>query len=329
MSDRTFSGAKRPPTLLLFGRDGQVGWELQRSLAPLGPLYAMGRQASSNPEGLCGDLSDLSGIVATIRAIRPDVIVNAAAYTAVDQAEQDARGAELINATAPGVMAEQARLIGARLVHYSSDYVLDGSGVEPWTEEADPAPLSEYGRSKWMGERAVQEACDTHLIFRTSWVYGARGSNFVKTMLMLACEKEQLKVVGDQIGAPTGADLIADVTAHAIGALNRQPNLSGLYHLTASGTTSWHGYAQWVLTRAAQQGLALKVSADQVQRILTSEFPRPARRPLNSRLNTGKLRETFGLSLPEWTRGVDRLMATLDTAIFPSNATRNLGQSPL
>ena len=316
----------RMPKIVLFGCEGQVGWELQRSLAPLGPLWALGRHSERNPGGFCGDVSNLKGVEETLQTIRPQVIVNAAAYTAVDQAQEDLKGAHLINAQAPAVMAEQAHKLGAIVVHYSSDYVYDGSGQTPWHESATPNPLSVYGGSKLQGDLAIKAICDQHLIFRTSWVYGARGGNFAKTMLKLACEKEELRVVGDQVGAPTGADLIADVTAHALRSVSMNSELCGLYHLVAKGATSWHGYAQHALSLAAQRGVALRVHADQVKAIRSDEFPRPAPRPLNCRLDTQHLCNTFGLTMPAWEKGVTRLIASLDLATFPLVETRNLGQ---
>ena len=290
--------------LLLFGKNGQVGWELQRSLAPLGEVIALDRHSTNH----CGDVSNLPGLVATVRALRPDVIVNAAAYTAVDKAESEPELARTVNALAPGVLAQEAFQIGALLVYYSTDYVFDGSGSRPWTEADAPAPLSVYGRTKLEGERAIQSACPHHLIFRTSWVYAARGGNFAKTMLRLAQERERLTVIDDQFGAPTGADLLADVTAHAIRQLQRRPSDAGLYHLVASGETSWHGYAKHVLAQAKRAQEAIKIIANEVTPVPTSAFPTPARRPLNSRLDTAKLQATFGLRLPAWQQGVDRML---------------------
>lgn len=308
----TKPSTKKTPRILLFGANGQVGWELQRSLAPLGQLLALGRDAASNPNGWCGDLSELQGLANTIATFEPSIIVNAAAYTAVDLAESDPQGAARINAQAPAVMAEQAHKLGALLVHYSTDYVYDGSGTKPWQEDAPTAPLSVYGETKLLGDQAIQALCASHLIFRTSWVYGARGGNFAKTMIKLASEKSELKVVGDQVGAPTGADLIADVSAHAIHAWSRGPARSGVYHLAAAGATSWCGYARYVLQLAMQRGFALKVSADQVQEIATADFPRPAQRPLNSRLDVTSLETTFDLVMPPWEKGARRLVAMLE-----------------
>ncbi len=293
-----------PLTILLFGKGGQVGWELQRSLAPLGRVVALDRDSTE----YCGNFTDPAGLAATVEAVRPDVIVNAAAHTAVDKAESEAELAHAINAAAPGVLAAAAQRIGAWLVHYSTDYVFDGSGTRPWRETDTPAPLNVYGRTKLEGERLIAAACPRHLIFRTSWVYAARGGNFARTMLRLAQERDRLTVIDDQTGAPTGAELLADVTAHALRSVLRQPELAGLYHLAAAGETTWHGYAQFVLAHARRTGVALKVAADAVAPVPTSAFPTPAARPHNSRLDTGKLQAAFGLTLPPWQQGVERML---------------------
>jgi dTDP-4-dehydrorhamnose reductase len=234
--------------------------------------------------------------------------VNAAAYTAVDKAESEPALAHAINALAPGMLAQEAKRCGAWLVHYSTDYVFDGGGKQAWLEADATAPLSVYGASKLAGEQAIMAAACQHLIFRTSWVYGARGNNFVKTMLKLAQERDSLKVVNDQIGAPTGADLLADVTAHAISTALQQPNVSGLYHLVASGETSWHEYATLVIEYARQAGLPIKVAQTAIHAVPSSEFATVAKRPLNSRLNTSKLQQTFNLHLPDWQTGVTRML---------------------
>ena len=290
--------------ILLFGKGGQVGWELQRSLAPLGELVALG----SSSRDLCGDFTDLEGLAGTVRSIAPDVIVNAAAWTAVDKAESESELARTINAAAPGVLAREAKALGAWLIHYSTDYVFDGSGEQPWREEDATGPLNVYGATKLEGEQAIQATGCRHLIFRTSWVYAARGGNFAKTMLRLACERERLTVIDDQIGAPTGADLLADVTAHAICTAQHQPGVSGLYHLVASGETTWHGYATFVIDSARRIGVEIKTAPDGITPVPTSAFPTPARRPANSRLATDKLRNTFGLVLPPWQTGVTRML---------------------
>lgn len=291
--------------ILLFGCNGQVGWELQRSLAPLGDVVALG---SRGADGLCGDFLDPQGVASTVRSVRPDAIVNAAAYTAVDKAEAEADKAELVNATTPGAIAEAARETGAWLVHYSTDYVFDGSGSRPWREDDPTGPLSVYGRTKLAGEQAIAAAQPRHLVLRTSWVYGARGGNFAKTMLRLARERERLTVIDDQFGAPTGADLLADVTAQALRSLAAGRGEPGIYHVAAAGETTWNGYARFVVGKAQQAGEKLKASPDAVDRVPTSAFPTPARRPHNSRLDTARFRNAFGLVLPPWEQGVTRML---------------------
>ncbi|MGF6166583.1 dTDP-4-dehydrorhamnose reductase [Pseudomonas moraviensis] len=289
--------------ILLLGKNGQVGWELQRSLAPLGELIALDRHQA---DGLNGDLSNPEALRATIRQVQPDVIVNAAAYTAVDKAESETELADRVNGIAAGVMAEEAAASGAWLVHYSTDYVFNGQGTAAWRETDAVAPVNHYGSSKLAGERAITASGCKHLIFRTSWVYGARGNNFAKTMLRLATDRETLSVVADQIGAPTGADLIADVTAQALRQALQQPELAGLYHLAAAGEVSWHGYASEVIAFAKANGELLAVKA--IEPVETTAYPTPAHRPLNSRLNTQKLRATFSLHLPDWQSGVTRML---------------------
>lgn len=290
--------------ILLLGKNGQVGWSLQRSLAPLGELVALDSQSQTH----CGDLSNLTGLAQTVRDVAPDVIVNAAAYTAVDKAENEPVLAHTINALALSVLAQEAKRIGAWLIHFSTDYVFDGSGDKPWLETDATGPLSVYGVTKLAGEQAIIASACKHLIFRTSWVYGARGNNFAKTMLKLAQERDSLKVVNDQMGAPTGADLLADVTAHAIRTALQKPNVSGLYHLAASGETSWHEYACFVIDFARQAGLDIKVAQTAIQAVPSSEFATVAKRPLNSRLNSNKLQKTFSLHLPDWQSGVTRML---------------------
>ena len=293
--------------ILLLGCNGQVGWELQRSLSVLGEVVALGSAPATSTDGLCGDLGDLDGLGRTVRRVAPDIIVNAAAYTAVDRAETEPERAHAINALAPGVLALEAQRLGAWLVHYSTDYVFDGSGSTPWKEDDRCAPLSVYGSTKRAGELVVA-ACAKHLILRTSWVYAARGGNFAKTMLRLAAERESLTVIDDQIGAPTSAELLADVTAHALRAAMARPELAGTYHCAADGQTSWRGYAQFVLTQARAMGVALKAGPEQVQATSTAQYPTPAQRPLNSRLDTEKLRSAFSLHLPLWQIGVQRML---------------------
>ncbi|WP_423459254.1 dTDP-4-dehydrorhamnose reductase [Ottowia sp. VDI28] len=295
-------------SILLLGKNGQVGWELQRALAPLGRLTALDRHGA---DGLCGDLADLEGLAATVRALRPEVIVNAAAHTAVDKAESEPDLAQRLNAEAPAVLAREAAALGATLVHYSTDYVFDGSGILPWREDAATGPLSVYGRSKLAGEQAIRASGCQHLIFRTSWVYAARGGNFARTMLRLGAERERLTVIDDQWGAPTGAELIADVTAHAIRHLRVQPQDAGTYHLAASGFTTWCAYAKHVLSFARTVSPSLALAVKEIAPVLTEAFPLPAPRPRNSRLDTQRLQATFGLMLPPWQQGVERMLAEI------------------
>jgi dTDP-4-dehydrorhamnose reductase len=294
--------AGRAMKLLLLGKNGQVGWELQRSLAPLGDVVALDFDSTEHH----ADFTHPAALADTVRSVAPDVIVNAAAHTAVDKAESEPALAHTINAEAPRVLAAEARRSGALLVHYSTDYVFDGSGDAPRDEEAPTAPLSVYGRTKLEGEEAIRASGCAHLVLRTSWVYAARGGNFARTMLKLAAERDELKVIDDQVGAPTGADLLADVTAHAIRAVRAAPALAGTYHCVAAGETNWHAYASLVIDWARARGLPLKAAV--VHAVPTSAFPTPARRPLNSRLDTRKLRAAFGLSLPDWRQGVLRML---------------------
>ena len=291
--------------ILLFGKGGQVGWELQRSLSILGELTALDFDSTD----FHADFSRPADLTATVRALRPDVIVNAAAHTAVDKAESEPGFAAALNAEAPRVLANEAATIGAWLVHYSTDYVFDGSGNAARNEDAATGPLSVYGRTKLDGENHIRASGCKHLIFRTSWVYAARGGNFARTMLRLAAEREQLHVIDDQHGAPTGAELLADVSAHALRAVQDKPQLSGTYHAVAAGHTHWHGYARFVIEWARAHGLPVKVTTDAIKAVPTSAYPTPARRPLNSRLATDKLRRTFGLTLPHWQAGVERMLA--------------------
>ncbi|MDD5320610.1 MAG: dTDP-4-dehydrorhamnose reductase [Methylococcales bacterium] len=287
--------------ILLFGSNGQVGWELQRSLAPLGEVMALERSQAN--------LTEPESLRALIRKIRPQVIVNAAAYTAVDKAESEPELARCINVTAPAVMAEEAAGIGAWLVHYSTDYVFDGGKKDSGYTETDATnPLSVYGQTKLEGELAIQAACSNTLIFRTSWVYAARGNNFAKTMLRLAKERDQLAVVADQWGAPTSAELIADVTAHALHQAMARPALKGLYHLTADGKTNWHDYACYVLEQAMTLGHRVKIKPSAVAVCATADYPLPARRPANSRLDTTQLQTSFGLYLPDWKLHLNRML---------------------
>ena len=291
--------------ILLLGKNGQVGWELQRALAPLGALVALDRAGA---DGLRGDLEDLDGLARTVRKLAPDVVVNAAAYTAVDKAETDVARAQCINAEAPGVLAEAAAAVGALLVHYSTDYVFDGSGDKPWREDSPTGPLSVYGRTKLAGEEAIRASACRHLIFRTSWVHAARGGNFARTMLRLGAERERLSVVNDQWGAPTGAELIADVTAHALRQCLARPQDGGTYHLAAGGFTTWFSYANHVFVQYRLAQSAPELIVKDVQPVASDAFPTPARRPHNSRLDTTRLQQVFGLTLPPWQQGVDRML---------------------
>ena len=297
--------------LLLFGKNGQVGWELQRSLAVLGDVVALDRSSREH----CGDLANFDDLARTVREVRPDVIVNAAAYTAVDKAESEPEQAHIVNAEAPKELAQEAQKLGAWLVHYSTDYVFDGSGSRPWLETDPPAPLSVYGRTKLEGERAIAEHCERHLILRTSWLYSARGGNFIRTMLRLAQEREKLTVIDDQYGAPTSAELLADVTALAIhrlaGDACRETQVAGVYHLAAAGQTTWHGYASHVLAQARLVQPQIDIKATEIAPVTTEAFVTAARRPRNSRLDTAKIRSAFGLSLPPWQQGVDRVLAEI------------------
>lgn len=299
--------------ILLLGKNGQVGWELQRALAPLGRLTALDRHSSDH----CGDLARPERLAQTVRALRPDVIVNAAAYTAVDKAETERELATLVNATGVEVLAREAEALEAWLVHYSTDYVFDGSGNQPWREHDPTGPLNHYGAGKLAGEQAIARHCSRHLIFRTSWVYAARGNNFAKTMLRLGRERQELNVVSDQIGAPTAAALIADVTAHALRRARARPALAGLYHLAAAGETNWHGYAAFVFEQARRAGMALALS--RLNPIAGSAWPTPAPRPLNSRLDCRKLEAAFDIMLPPWQQALAHtLTEILERDIDPS-----------
>ena len=291
--------------ILLLGKGGQVGWELQRALAPLGELVALG---SDSPAPLRADFTQPETLAATVRAVAPQVIVNAAAHTAVDKAESEPELARTINATAPAVLAREAQTLGAWLVHYSTDYVFDGSGSAPWSEDSPTGALNVYGSTKLAGENAIRASGCRHLILRTSWVYAARGGNFARTMLRLAAERDRLQVIDDQIGAPSGAELLADVTAHALRAVRSRPELGGTYHAVAGGQTSWHGYAQHVIEFARAAGQAIRVQPQAIAAVPTGAFPTAAQRPLNSRLDTRKLQQAFGLTLPDWRLGVDRML---------------------
>lgn len=304
MTQSTNSAQKNSLRILLLGKDGQVGWELQRSLSVLGEVVAVGRHSVEH----CGDLANLTGLAETVRKIQPHVIVNAAAYTAVDKAESEPDLARTINALAPEVLAKEAAACGALLVHYSTDYVFDGGGDTPWREPSPTNPLNVYGATKLEGEQLIASHCQQYLIFRTSWVYAARGGNFAKTMLRLAKERDKLTVINDQFGAPTGADLLADITAHAIRQTLKVPDLAGLYHLVAAGKTTWYDYAKFVIEYAASLGVDIKVHLDAIEPVPTTAFVTPAKRPQNSRLDTHLLTTRFSLSLPHWQHGVRRML---------------------
>ena len=291
--------------LLLLGKNGQVGWELQRSLAPLGDVVALDRQMVG------GDIADLDCLAQMIRAMAPDVIVNAAAHTAVDKAESEPELATRLNAEAPEIMAQEALSLGALLVHYSTDYVFDGGGSHPHKEGDATAPLSVYGKTKLEGEKRIAATGCRHLIFRTSWVYAARGSNFIKTILKLAQEQEELSVINDQWGAPTGADLIADITSHAIRHVVANKQDMSLYHLSAGGETNWHSYAIYVIQQARSMRPDIAWVTKNIDSVTTSTKSACARRPLNSKLDTGKLQSAMHLHLPMWNFGVDRMLRTI------------------
>ncbi len=294
--------------ILLFGKTGQVGWELQRSLAPLGNLIAL----DVHSKDYCGDFSNPEGVAETVRQIKPDVIVNAAAHTAVDKAESEPELAQLLNATSVEAIAKEAQKLGAWVIHFSTDYVFPGNGNTPWLETDATAPLNVYGETKLAGEKALSENCVRHLIFRTSWVYAGKGNNFARTMLRLAKERTELSVINDQFGAPTGAELLADCTAHAIRVALEKPEVAGTYHLVAAGTTSWYDYASFVFDEARKAGMNLALT--QLHKVPTSAYPTPAQRPANSRLNTSKFQKQFNLVLPEWEEGVKRILAEWFTA---------------
>lgn len=279
--------------ILLTGKNGQVGWELQRTLAPLGNVHAFGSAEL--------DLSDATALRNAVHALRPDIIVNAAAYTAVDKAESEPELAAAINTTAPGILAEEAARLGALLVHYSTDYVFDGSKDSPYLENDATSPLNVYGTTKLAGEEAIRAAGCQYLIFRTSWVYGGRGKNFLLTMLRLAREREELKVVDDQYGAPTWSRAIAEGSALALAALACHPTtetLLGTYHLTCAGRTTWHGFTEAILDGAPLP------RQPRLEPIPTSAYPLPAKRPTNSVLSNAKLEQAFGLVLPDWRRAL-------------------------
>jgi len=288
--------------ILLLGKNGQLGWELQRSLSVLGPLTALG----SSDVTPCGNFLDVPALRTTVRTLHPDVIVNASAYTAVDRAETDTANARVVNTEAVAALADEAKTINALFVHFSTDYVFDGSGSVAWTESDTPNPLNVYGLTKWHGEQAIQSSGCRHWIFRTSWVYGSRGKNFARTILKAAADKKQLRVINDQFGAPTGADLLADCTLAVLGRAGDATIPDGVFHLAASGETTWFDYASFLVQRARERGIPLTL--EEIVPVPSSEYSTPARRPLNSRLDTSLFRSTFNLHLPHWQVGVSRML---------------------
>jgi dTDP-4-dehydrorhamnose reductase len=297
-----------PMNILLFGADGQLGWQLRRSLCVVGEVTALTRSSDTH----CGDITDDAGIARTVRELRPDIIVNAAAFTAVDRAESEPDAAFAVNHRACEVLATEADRIGAWLVHYSTEYVFDGSGTAPWRESDSAAPLNVYGHSKLAGEQAIARACPRHLILRTSWLFDTWGDNFLKWVLDAASRRAELDIVDDQYGAPTRAAMVADVTAHLLRGL--RPELAGTYHVAAAGEASRHGLAVFALQCAQRHGLGLLAGPASVRPVPSSAFPRPAARPSNSRLDTHRLRDAFGLALPHWRHGVEAVVAELAAA---------------
>ena len=296
----------KTPRFLITGANGQLGFELQRALAPLGEVEACGRDAC--------DLSSPDSIRAAVRAAKPDVIFCAGAYTAVDKAESEPDLARAVNATAPGILGEEAAKLGALVIHYSTDYVFDGAKPSAYREEDATNPLGIYGKTKLEGENALAASGADHLIFRTSWVFGAHGKNFIKTILRLASSRDELRIVADQFGAPTGAALLADASTHIATRYLRDGRENfpfGLYHLAASGETSWHGFAQHIVAKATAANSPLQATIDRILPIPAAEYPTPAARPANSRLDTSKFRTAFGLHLPDWTDGVDQVLDVL------------------
>jgi dTDP-4-dehydrorhamnose reductase len=290
----------------LFGPTGQLGHELPRALAHLGQVIALNRASA--------DLARPESLRSVVRGHSPHIVINAAAYTAVDRAESEPDLANIVNADAPRVLAEEAQALGACMVHYSTDYVFDGQKGSPNNENDLPNPLSAYGRSKLAGENAVTAACHRHLIFRTSWLFGAHGENFLKTILRLAAERETLRVVADQRGTPTSVATVATSTAEVLGSqLNTWDEDSrwGVYHLAADGETTWHGYARYIVDQARSLGITLRATAETVVPITSAEYRTPAPRPANSRLDTAKLRSRFGVHLPDWRRGVEQVLRQL------------------
>lgn len=301
--------------ILVLGGSGQLGWELTRALAPLGDVTALDRGGRG---GLSGDLEDPDGLRLSLRSLEPELIVNAAAYTDVDRAESEPERAERINADAVAVLAAETDRLGACLVHYSSDYVFDGAGAAPWDEDANAAPLNVYGRTKLAGERAIRDSGCRHLLFRSQWVYGTRGDNFIAKILRAAMTETRMRVVADQSGAPTGAELIADVSTLCLHRVIEQRGPYGTFHVAARGETTWHGYARFVIDRARRAGWPVSIADDAVVAVTSEEWSAPAERPRNGRLSVERLERTFGLRMPEWQRGVARAVAEMS----PGNVAR-------
>jgi dTDP-4-dehydrorhamnose reductase len=291
--------------IAILGGAGQVGWELQRALAPLGEIVAVGR---GNDQDAHGDLENPDELRAILRALRPDLIANAAAYTDVDRAESEPERARRVNADGPALLAAEAKRLDAWLIQYSTDFVFDGSGSKPWREDDAPGPLSVYGESKRQGEEAVRGSGCRHVILRTQWIYSARRKNFVRTILRLAEQRDHLDVVDTQTGAPTGAELVADVTAHVVRSLAAEP-VSGTYHVAARGETTRHGYARFIVACARDAGWPVRVADGEIAPVATDSSP--ARRPQNSRLDVQRLERTFGLRMPDWRVGVARVLAQM------------------
>lgn len=291
--------------ILLLGKNGQVGWELQRALSPLGELIALDRHSDI----YCGDLTKPIELAKTILEIKPNVIVNAAAYTAVDKAESEPELAKLVNSESVKVIAKSAQKINALLIHYSTDYVFSGEGDHYWDENDQTSSLNVYGQTKLEGEQHIQKYCTNYLILRTSWVYSTFGNNFAKTILNLAKNREKLSVISDQYGAPTSAELIADCTAIALTQMIQQKNNSGIYHLVSSGEINWYEYAKLVIEEAKKNNI--KLTCNELSPIPATSYPLPAKRPYNSRMNNTKFKETFNVNLPEWQEGVIRLIKEL------------------
>jgi dTDP-4-dehydrorhamnose reductase len=295
--------------ILLTGKHGQLGFELQRALAPLGQVFAVDRQEC--------DLADTEALRQLVRSLKPDLIINPAAYTAVDRAESEPSLAAAINATAPGILGEEADRLGAWVIHYSTDYVFDGESKAAYRESDATNPLSVYGRTKRDGDVILQQTCSRHLILRSSWVVGAHGNNFAKTMLRLAGERDSLNIVADQYGAPTSAALLADVTAQLVGRVRREGLADfpfGLYHLTAGGVTTWYDFACFIIEQALLAGKPLKTTLENIRPIATEAYPLPARRPTNSQLDTSLFRTTFSLELPDWQSGVHHILQQILTS---------------